>query len=81
MKLITGTNTSCLPNFQIKSLNHSCCSDLVTMGLATKIQLAHPMGKGIIDGYEKRDQLVVLFGSNIASSVPKYRSKKNGRRK
>ena len=39
-------------------------SDLVTMGLATKIQLAHPMGKGIIDGYEKRDQLVVLFGSN-----------------
>ena len=38
--------------------------DLVAMGLATKIQLAHPMGKGVIDGYEKRNQLIVLFGSN-----------------
>ena len=38
--------------------------NLVSMGLATKIQLAHPMGKGVIDGYKKRNQLVVLFGSN-----------------
>ena len=50
----------------LKSYKHvfSWNPDLVSMGLATKIQLAHPMGKGIIDGYQKRDQLVVLFGSN-----------------
>ena len=50
----------------LKTYNHvfSWNPDLVNMGLATKIQLAHPMDKVIIDGYEKRDQLVVLFGSN-----------------
>ena len=37
---------------------------LVNSGLATKIQFSHPMGKGIIDGFEKRDQFLVLFGSN-----------------
>ena len=43
------------------SWNH----DLIDLGLATKFQLAaHPMGKGIVDGYKTRDQLVVLFGSN-----------------
>ena len=37
---------------------------LVNNGLATKIQLSHPMGKVIIDGFKKRDQFAVLFGSN-----------------
>tara|TARA_B100000795_G_scaffold70296_1_gene49210 strand:- start:599 stop:1600 length:1002 start_codon:yes stop_codon:yes gene_type:complete len=49
--------------------------DLVNLGLATKIQLAHPMGKGVIDGYEKRHQLVVLFGSN--RSLRGWHPKKN----
>lgn len=40
--------------------------NLVNLGLATKIQLAHPLGNGIIDGFKNRDQLVVLFGSNRA---------------
>ena len=48
---------------------------LVNLGLATKIQLAHPMGKGVIDGYEKRHQLVVLFGSN--RSLRGWHPKKN----
>ena len=50
----------------LKKYNHvfSWNPDLVDLGLATKIQSAHPMGKGVIDGYEKRDKLVVLFGSN-----------------
>ena len=37
---------------------------LVNSGLATKIQFSHPMGKGIVDGFKKRDQFAVLFGSN-----------------
>ena len=50
----------------LKKYNHifSWDTNLIDLGLATKIQLAHPMGKVIIDGYEKRDKLVVLFGSN-----------------
>ena len=51
----------------IKKYDHifSWNSDLIDLGLATKFQLAaHPMGKGIEDGYNIRDQLVVLFGSN-----------------
>ena len=48
---------------------------LVNLGLATKIQLAHPMGKGVIDGYKKRHQLVVLFGSN--RSLRGWHPKKN----
>ena len=50
----------------LKKYNHifSWSPNLVDLGLATKIQLAHPMGKGIVDGYKTRDQLVVLFGSN-----------------
>ncbi|WP_435167829.1 glycosyltransferase family 10 domain-containing protein [Candidatus Pelagibacter bacterium nBUS_28] len=38
--------------------------ELVSLGLATKIQLSHPMGEGIIDGYKRRKLLAVLFGSN-----------------
>jgi alpha(1,3/1,4) fucosyltransferase len=51
----------------IKKYDHtfSWNHDLIDLGLATKFQLAaHPMGKGIVDGYKTRDQLVVLFGSN-----------------
>ena len=39
---------------------------LVNLGLATKIQLAHPLGNGIVNGFKNRDKLVVLFGSNRA---------------
>ena len=39
---------------------------LVDLGLATKIQLAHPLGDGIVNGFKNRDKLVVLFGSNRA---------------
>ena len=38
--------------------------DLIKLGFASKIQIAHPLGKGIVDGYKNRDQLLVLFGSN-----------------
>ena len=50
----------------LKKYNHlfSWNPILVNSGLATKIQFSHPMGKGIIDGFKKRDQFVVLFGSN-----------------
>jgi len=50
----------------LKEYNHifSWNPDLVNHGLATKIQSAHPMGEGIVDGYKTRDLLVVLFGSN-----------------
>jgi alpha(1,3/1,4) fucosyltransferase len=60
----------------LKKYNHvfSWNPDLVDIGLATEIQLAHPMSKVIIDGYKKRDLLVVLFGSNrsIRGRYPKY---------
>ena len=38
--------------------------NLVDLGIATKIQLAHPLGGGIVNGFNNRHQLVVLFGSN-----------------
>lgn len=60
----------------LKKYNHifSWNPDLVNLGLATKIQLAHPMGEGIIDGYSSRNLLVVLFGSNksLRGWYPKY---------
>ena len=51
---------------QLKKYDHlfSWNPILVDIGLATKIQFSHPMGKGIIDGFVKRDKFVVLFGSN-----------------
>ncbi len=47
--------------------------NLVNIGLATKIQIGHPLGNGVVDGFENRDQLVVLFGSNrsLRSWYPK----------
>ena len=51
---------------KLKKYNHlfSWNPILVDNGLATKIQFSHPMGKGIVDGFKKRDQFAVLFGSN-----------------
>ncbi|MDC3174671.1 glycosyltransferase family 10 [Candidatus Pelagibacter sp.] len=48
--------------------------NLVDLGLATKIQMAHPLGNGLVDGYKNRNQLVVLFGSNrsLRGWYPKY---------
>ena len=48
--------------------------NLMNLGFSTKIQLAHPLGTGLIDGYQNRDKLVVLFGSNRALRgwYPKY---------
>ena len=50
----------------LKKYNHlfSWNPILVDIGLATKIQFSHPLGNSIIDGFKKRDQFVVLFGSN-----------------
>ncbi len=61
----------------LKKYNHifSWNPDLVNLGLATKIQIAHPLGKGIVDGYKNRDQLLVLFGSN--RSLRGWHPKKN----
>ena len=42
---------------------------------ATKIQWAHPLGEGIVDGYKNRDQLITLFGSN--RSLKKWRPDRN----
>lgn len=53
-------------SWNIKSFNKSN---------ATKIQLAHPLGKGIIDGYKNRNQLIALFGSN--KSIKKWRPERN----
>ena len=39
-------------------------SDIVSLSNATKIQLAHPLGSGLVNGFKNRDKLVVLFGSN-----------------
>tara|TARA_A100001015_G_C15026532_1_gene730801 strand:- start:2002 stop:3027 length:1026 start_codon:yes stop_codon:yes gene_type:complete len=49
-------------------------SSLIKDGLATKIQLAHPLGNVLIDGYKNRNQLVVLFASNrsLRGWHPKY---------
>ena len=61
----------------IKKYNHSFSwdTDLVNLGLATKIRLPHPMDKCVVNGYEKRDRLVVLFGSN--RSLRGWHPKKN----
>ena len=50
----------------IKKYDHtfSWNSDLVDLGLATKIKLPHPLDKSVVNGFEKRNKLVVLFGSN-----------------
>ncbi len=58
-------------NSNIKLLNKydnifSWNPNLVELGIATKIQLAHPLGEGVINGFNNRNQLVVLFGSNRA---------------
>lgn len=47
--------------------------ELVEAGLATKIQLAHPLGVGRVDGYAKRPRLVVLIAANKA--LPSWRPK------
>ena len=60
----------------LRKYNHifSWNPDLVNLGLATKIQLAHPMGEGIIDGYSSRNLLVVIVSSNrsLRGWYPKY---------
>lgn len=43
--------------------------ELVEAGLATKIQLAHPLGEGAVDGYATRPQLLVLIAANKALPV------------
>lgn len=40
--------------------------ELVEVGSATKLQLAHPLGSSRIDGYSGRDRLVVLIAANKA---------------
>ena len=52
----------------LKKYDHvfSWSPKLVNLGLATKIQLAHPLGDGIVNGFKNRDKLIVLFGSNRA---------------
>lgn len=40
--------------------------ELVEQGLATKLQLAHPLGSSPVDGYNGRDRLVVLVAANKA---------------
>ena len=61
----------------LKNYNHifSWNPVLVDLGLATKIQIGHPLGKGVVDGYINRDQLLVLFGSN--RSLRGWHPKKN----
>ena len=49
-------------NYDSSEFNNTWNPVLVNLGLATKIQIAHPLGKAIVDGYQKRDKLVVLFG-------------------
>ena len=60
----------------LKKYNHifSWNPDVINLGSATKIQLAHPMGEGIIDGYSSRKLLAVLVGSNrsLRGWHPKY---------
>tara|TARA_B100001059_G_scaffold223311_1_gene248163 strand:- start:940 stop:1953 length:1014 start_codon:yes stop_codon:yes gene_type:complete len=60
----------------LKKYNHifSWNPDVINLGSATKIQLAHPMGEGIIDGYCSRKLLAVLVGSNrsLRGWHPKY---------
>ncbi|BCX12806.1 MAG: fucosyltransferase [Thermosynechococcus sp.] len=37
---------------------------LAHLGIATKIQLPHSLGEGVVDGYKNRPQLVVMIASN-----------------
>ena len=50
----------------LKSYNQIFSWDdtLINLGLATKIQMAHPLGNGVVDGFKDRNNLLVLFGSN-----------------
>ena len=50
----------------LKKYDHvfSWDTNLIKLDFVTKIQLAHPLGKGIVDGYKNRNQFIVLFGSN-----------------
>ena len=61
----------------LKKYNHifSWDPNLVNIGLATKIQIAHPLGNGVVDGYNNREQLIVLFGSN--RNIRDWHPKKN----
>ncbi|WP_126446647.1 glycosyltransferase family 10 domain-containing protein [Sulfuricystis multivorans] len=43
--------------------------DLVEKGLATQIHLAHPLGRGVVDGYGQRPQLLVMIAANKALPV------------
>ncbi|WP_051372770.1 hypothetical protein [Thermosynechococcus sp. NK55a] len=43
--------------------------ELVEKGLATQIRLAHPLGKGRVDGYARRPQLLVMIAANKALPV------------
>jgi hypothetical protein len=43
--------------------------ELVEAGLAEKIQLAHPLGSGVVDGYTSRPVLLVLIAANKALPV------------
>lgn len=45
--------------------------ELVESGLATKIQLAHPLGSGCVDGYASRSLLIALIAAN--KSLPLLR--------
>ncbi|BAY52683.1 putative fucosyltransferase [Thermostichus vulcanus NIES-2134] len=43
--------------------------DLVRRGIGTEICLAHPLGAGVVDGYQERPQLLVMIASNKALPV------------
>lgn len=43
--------------------------ELIEAGIATGIQLAHPLGKPPVDGYAARPQLLVMIASNKALPV------------
>lgn len=43
--------------------------DLVRRGIATEIRLAHPLGEGVVDGYQHRPQLLVMIAANKALPV------------
>ena len=67
--ILTETKYIHPDNFNIillKEYNHVFSWDplLINLGIASKIQIAHPLGEGIVDGYKNRNQLLVLFGSN-----------------
>ena len=64
-------------NFLLKKYNHLFSWDpvLVNSGLATKIQLAHPLSEVVVDGFDKRNKFVVLIGSN--RSLRGYHPKNN----